>query len=322
MSTQAVELSIGLQSVDLLQFDVLEVWRSRDTAGGPYEPLTSAGSTPARLPSGAPGRPASPQAGPLINANGKQLLFTIGSTTFAAFEASGTDPMNYGQLASQIQAWTLGEVNSYVVGGLLVLETREVGGHARLEVMGGDIAGLTGLALNTPAFGHESYVPLIANQIDYTFIDQQGSSSFWYEWRLRNSLQDEVSEFSAPFQPSRPRVVDTVIGYVDLTDMDGAALEAREVRLYSRFNGQLSNGRVVAGYAKNALTDKNGHVEFVLVCGLPITVAIAGTELVRDLIVPADPMITRFNLLDPSLGTNDVFKVQVPNISYATRRSL
>jgi hypothetical protein len=117
-------------------------------------------------------------------------------------------------------------------------------------------------------------------------------------------------------------VTDTAIGYVDLTDMDGAPLEAREVRLYSRFNGQLSNGRVVAGYSKNALTDANGHVEFILVRGLPLTAAIAGTNLVRDLVVPEDPTVTSFNLLDPALGKNDVFKVQVPNIPYATRRSL
>lgn len=318
---QAIELGINLAGVDLQRFDTLEVWRSRGEVGGPYEPLTSAGNTPARLPLGAADAPASPQAGPFVNANGKQLTLLDGTSTLS-ITVSGSDPMTFAQCATQIASQTLGEVTAYVVGPALVIETREVGGHARLEVLGGDLAGLVGLELNVPAFGREAHIPLIAGVTQYQFVDQQGDTSFFYKVRLRNSLLNLVSEFSDPLVPlTTPEVTDATIGYVDLTDMDGGALEAREVRLYSRFNGALVNGRVVAGYSKNALTDKNGHVEFSLVRGLPITVAIAGTNLVRDLVVPVDPAIARFNLLDPALGTNDVFKVQVPDIPYAVRRS-
>lgn len=317
MSTQAVELRFSLGDVDLLPFDVLEVWRCDR---GSWQPLTAAGAQPARLPLDAPDPPASPQAGPWVNASGKALQFLVG-TSPRTITASGTDPLTYGQLAAQVVAQTLGVVNAYVVEGLLVLETFAIGGSARLEITGGDLAGLVGLELDWPAYGREPYLPLVVDQRDYTFVDHQGDPSFWYRWRLRNTSLDEVSAFSTPFQPSRPRVTDTAIGFIDLTDMDGSPLEAREVRLYSRFNGQLSNGRVVAGYSKNALTDKDGHAEFELVRGLPLTAAVAGTTLVRDLVVPTDPLVTRFNLLDPALGTNDVFKVQVPNVPYATRRS-
>lgn len=320
MSTQAVELRFSLLGVDLLQFTVLELWRSQGLPGGPYEPLTAAGAQPARLPAGALPPPASPETGPLANANGDDLLLLAGTTPLTV-DIVGADPLTYAQLAAQVTSQTHGVVRGYVAGSLLVLETNEVGGTARLEATGGDLAGRVGLELNQPTFGLEPYLPLVEGQLDYTFIDHQGDPSFWYKWRLRDPLLDEVGPFSAPFQPSRPRVTDTAIGFVDLTDMDGAPLEAREVRLYSRFNGQLSNGRVVAGYSKNALTDKNGHVEFELIRGLPITAAVAGTTLVRDLTVPTDPAIARFNMLDPALGTNDVFKVQVPNIPYATRRS-
>lgn len=320
MSEQAVELRFSLLGADVAGFDALELWRSRGLPGGPYEPLTGAGAQPARLPIGAGEAPATPETGPLVNAVGKQLLLLAGATAFA-ITASGTDPLTYSQLAAQITAQTLGEVRGYVLGPVLALETRSVGGSARLEVLGGELAGLVGLELSQPAFGREPFLPLVEGQLDYSFIDHQGDAAFWYKWRLRSTSLNEVSAFSTPFQPSQPHVVDTAIGFVDLTDGDGTALEAREVRLYSRFNGQLSNGRVVAGYSKNALTDKTGHVEFELVRGLPITVAIAGTSLVRDLVVPTDPAIARFNLLDPALGTNDVFKVQVPDIPYATRRS-
>ncbi len=319
MSTQAINLAISLQGVDLLQFDVLEVRRSRETAGGPYEPLTAAGAQSAYLP-GPIAPPATPQAGPLANVSGKQLLLLVGTEALVV-TASGSNPLSYGQVATQIGTQTLGKVLAYVTGPFLVIASQMVGGSARLEVTGGDLASLIGPVIGAPAFGREPYMPLVAGQVDYNFIDHQGDPSFWYKWRLRNTLLDEVSSFSAPFQPSRPRITDTIVGFVDLTDMDGSALEGREVRLYSRFNGQLSNRRVVAGYSKNALTDKTGHVEFTLIRGLPITAAVAGTSLARDLIVPTDPTITRFNLLDPALGTNDVFKVQVPSIPFATRRS-
>lgn len=320
MSTQAVELRFSLLGADLLQFNVLEVWRSQELPGGPFEALTAAGAQPARLPSGAPNPPASPQVGRWVNASGRSLLLLIG-TAQRTVTASGNDPLTYGQIATQVTAQTLGEVRAYAVDALLVLETNTVGGSARLEVLDGELAGLVGLELAQPAYGREPFLPLVDGQLDYTFVDHQGDPAFWYKWRLRNTLLDEVSAFSAPFQPSRPRITDTAIGFVDLTDMDGSALEAREVRLYSRFNGQLSNGRVVAGYSTDDLTDENGHVEFELIRGLPITVAVAGTTLVRDLVVPTDAAISRFNLLSPEYGVNDVFKVQVPNIPYATRRS-
>lgn len=321
MSTQAVELSIGLQGVDLQQFDCLEVWRSTGTPSGPYSPLTQPGSTPARIPDLAPDPPAGNPTGPLANVDGKTLTLLAGTDEFL-ITIDGADPLTYSVIAAQISAQTLGAIDAYVVGSLLVIETREVGGHARLEVLGGDIAGLTGLELNLPSFGREPHIPLVSGVVQYRFTDKQGSTAYFYKVRLRSSLRNTVSEFSDPLSPlSTPEVTDTAIGFLDLTDMDGSALEAREVRLYSRFSGQLKDGRVVAAFSKNALTDKNGHVEFVLVRGLPITVAVAGTNMVRDLVVPEDLAVSRFNLLDPALGSNDVFKVQVPNIPYAVRRS-
>lgn len=318
---QAVELNISLQGVDLQQFDVLEVWRSTETANGPYSPLTQAGSRPARIPELAPDPPAAPEVGRWVNIDGKSLFLLSGATALSV-EIDGADPLTLSEVALQIIDQTLGAVSAYVVGALLVLETREVGGHARLEVTGGDVAGLVGLELNAPAFGREPHIPLVSGVIQYSFTDQQGSTEYFYKVRLRSSLRNTVSEFSDPLSPlGTPEVTDTAIGFLDLTDMDGSALEAREVRLYSRFSGQLKDGRVVAGFSKNALTDKNGHAEFVLVRGLQITVAVAGTNMVRDLVVPEDMAVSRFNILDPALGSNDVFKVQVPNIPYAVRRS-
>ena len=70
-------------------------------------------------------------------------------------------------------------------------------------------------------------------------------------------------------------------------------------------------------------TDNEGHVEFSLLRGQQVVVAIAGTPLTRKVLVPADPAVRRFNLLAPEVGSGeDAFKVQVPNLVYAERRSL
>jgi hypothetical protein len=60
-------------------------------------------------------------------------------------------------------------------------------------------------------------------------------------------------------------------------------------------------------------------VEFILPRGQKVTVAVAGTSLVRTITVPDRES---FNLFDPDIADDDVFKVQVPLLVMAERRSL
>jgi hypothetical protein len=78
----------------------------------------------------------------------------------------------------------------------------------------------------------------------------------------------------------------------------------------------------VAGGGADLLTDSSGRVEFPLVRGLGVTVSVAGTSLVRDITVPVDITVDIFNLFDPTIGTDDNFRVQVPELDYAIRRTL
>ena len=105
--------------------------------------------------------------------------------------------------------------------------------------------------------------------------------------------------------------------------LDGRPLAYREVSVYPADLGELVEDKLVAGGPKENSTDANGHVEFLLVRGAAITVAISGTSIVRDIVVPTDTTVTVFGLLDPSVGPqDDVFVVQRPDIIYAERRSL
>jgi hypothetical protein len=184
-----------------------------------------------------------------------------------------------------------------------------------------------GLPTTTPdslAYGHDARIPLVHGQQLYTFIDLHGSSENFYKTRFRNSQTDSLSEFSAPFSvkvtvgvsPSK-----LIRGVVDLVDASGIPLANREVLVHNNYDGEMVDGMNVAGSVKGRLTDAQGHVEFMLVRGMSVTVAIHGTSLVRDITVPTDPALACFNLLDPAIGTDDVFRVQVPELDYAVRRS-
>ena len=114
-----------------------------------------------------------------------------------------------------------------------------------------------------------------------------------------------------------------VCGQLDLVGLDGRPLGNVEVSVYNAFRGELVEGKLVAGGQQAKITNQNGRVEFNLVRGTRVTVAISGTNIVRDIVVPTDPAVSIFQLLgaDPPTG-DDHWKVQVPNLIYAERRSL
>jgi hypothetical protein len=109
---------------------------------------------------------------------------------------------------------------------------------------------------------------------------------------------------------------------LDLVDSRGIAIANQSVLLFNRFAGTQIGGKTMIGGANNGLTDKNGHFEMLLVRGTAVTVAIAGTNLARDVQVPTDPTVSSFDLLDPAYGSDDLFSVQVPDLQYAVRRSI
>jgi hypothetical protein len=84
----------------------------------------------------------------------------------------------------------------------------------------------------------------------------------------------------------------------------------------------LVDGAVMAGTTTTKRTDAYGRVEFRLLRGQKFGVSVPGTSLFRDITVPSDPLQEVFNLFDPSVGGDDIFKVQVPNLISAERRTL
>ena len=298
-------------------FDVIEVWRSRSLEAGPYEEITGPQWSTASHAIAA--RP--------FSVVGLQLGLRVNEKDDVVVTFTGTDPLDAATIASQVQTQSNGLLRASATD-LLTFETAAPGAAATLRVLESDVAGILALPLEEPssvAFGHDARTTLLPDVSAYTVIDPHGSSSYFYKIRFRNASTGAVSEFSAPFSGTTIGGVDPALivrGFVKLVDMLGKPLVSYNVLIHNTFKGVAVGDKIVIGGPLEKLTDANGEAEFFLVRGLIITVSVAGTNLVREVTIPTDPAITSINLLDGAVGQDDVFKVQVPNIPYAERRSI
>lgn len=328
---ELLQLEIFVKNEDWLGFfDVIEVWRSRQTAAGPFEELTADDWIPARIPKDAPDPPVPPIVGPSINIVGKPLQLRVNELDDLVIIFTGIDPLTFATVASQITAQGLTKVGGYVIeGGEIALQTSDAGTGAVLRIVGGEAAVILGLPTEEPSslsFGKDARIPLIEHQQLYPFTDINGSVGFFYKTRFRNRTTGATSEFSQPFgvgSSAGVTQINLACGQLDLVSIDGKPLIRQEVRVHMGFNGSIVDGRLLGGSDISKRTNDDGHVEFILVRGQKVTVAIVGTDLVREIIVPVDQAIKVFNLLDPSVGTgDDFFKVRVPQLIFAERRTL
>jgi hypothetical protein len=331
IQTEIIQLKL-LASLDDWSgyFDQLEVWRSRQTSSGPWEELTAEGWKAARVPMAADDAPSSPVAGPLVNIVDKELELLINENEEVNVTFTGTDPLEYGECATQITGQGLNLVTAYVTsGGDMVVESVSPGNLQELRVVGGDAAPLLGLPTEEPdsfGFGRNPRISLIKGEESYEFTDAHGSIEYWYRTRYRNNSSKATSDFSTPFQvPAGSGISpeNMVVGRMELVNMEGRPLANREVGVRSTFRGTLVDGKHVVTSDLLKSTGSDGTVEFTLPRGLEVTVSIAGTDLVKKVTVPTDSSISSFNLLDPEYSDDeDYFKVRVPAIPYAARRSL
>lgn len=332
-TTELVQLQILVEESDWITlFDRIEVWRSRDGLLGPFEELTADSWSPARVPALGGDEPSTPVSGGSVVVVGKTLEFRLNEDedTDITVTLTGTDPLTLSDVASQIIAQSDTKLHSYVdEDANLIVETTEPGTRAILRVLETDGAVIVGLPVEEPeslSYGRDARIPLLVGTTRYSFSDIRGSTTYYYKTRFQNRNTGAYSEFSPPFSVSQATGVSsssTVCGQLDLIGLDGRPLANRAVTVYNKFRADQVEGKLIAGGPVVHVTDNNGHVEFTLVRGSLITVAISGTNIVRDIEVPTDSSVSIFNLLDPTVSpTDDVWVVNTPNIIYAERRSL
>lgn len=330
-SEEVVQLQVLVKREDWESlFDQLEVWRSRFSVNGPYEELTAASWLPARVPKTAGDRPSSSVTGASVALDGLTLELQVGGTEDLVITFSGVDPITYAAAATQITTQGESKVTAYVdSAGTLVVEGTEPGTGGVLQVMGGDAAPMLDLPTEEPealSYGRDARIPLVLGTESYLFTDVRGSDAYWYKTRFRNKNTLGVSEFSMPFSLGSAlgiTAANIACGTLDLVDVDGRPLPGKGVTVYNTYQGDMVEDKFVAGFGQSQCTDSNGHVEFTMVRGSRMTVVISGTNIARDIIVPTDQDVKIFGLLDPDVTLeDDHFRVRVPDIIYAERRSL
>lgn len=326
---EVLNFSVVVQDADWVgQFDQLQVYRSTQGSSGPFEELTAESWASPRLPATGGPIPGTPVTGPLVNIVGNELLLEANQQLITV-TFTGSDPLTYAQVASQITVQSGGRLYSYVdATGQIVIEVTYPGTRSRLELLPSDGAVLLGLDTVEPGNSSQGRDPrpsLVQGQTTYEVEDGFGSREYFYRTRFINSSSGETSDFSISFSGKGDvgvGVDNTIIGYVELADVDGRSMPNVEVRVYSDFDGKIVGGKLIAGVGSVGKTDEHGRVEFLLVRGKRLTVSVQGTGLARTITVPTDASLSMFDLFDPTIGDIDVFRAAVPNIITAERRTL
>jgi len=295
------------------QFDEIQVWRSDDGEDGTYQEITGALLAGASI--------TSAEEGP-FTVDGLTFEVDINDLGTQSLTFDTTDPITAADLATLLSTLLVGAT---VVDdrNTLVITNDETGTDSSLEIIGGTALDELGFTEGDKDIGSAVRIPLVLGTSEYSFTDESGLSASYYRVRYFDSGTDAVSAFQPPFQATAETLVPSaslILGYVDLADLDGSPLVAREITVYFKYVPPLVIGAIgIMGRTVLLETNSSGHAESLLVKGSVVDVAIVGTNMVREITVPSSG--TSFDIMAAVASADDVFQIQTPDIPTAVRRS-
>ena len=326
----AVLLDFIFQTEDWVgRYTHVEVWRSTLGEEGPYEPLFSTTSTPQKAI--VPARVGEPSnfSGGLVEVFGKPLEIRVNRSYTLAFTSTQNAAISKADWATEIQN-AIPSIRAWVdESGQLGLSSSDAfGSEGSLEVLPGEAAVLLGLPTELPeslAFGRDDRILIPVGCTRLSYRDLFGKNEYYYKVRFFDRFTKAVSVFSPPLQGGNrfAGVQSTMLvrGYVKLM-AGGVPTPHTRVSVYYPNAPALVEGYLSVGQTTVRTTDSNGYAEFMVLRGVPLDVAVAGSNTVRRVTIPTDVPIDSFNLFDPALANNDAFGVQRRDVLYADRRNL
>lgn len=232
--------------------------------------------------------------------------------------------------SSLIQYWTPTQVANRinevitslatVVGTSVRLTSPTTGRASSIEVTYNDASDL-GWTTGQVTYGKAARIALIGGVLLYSFTDQAGRVDDRYKWRFSANGVNPISDFSPVVSGQVAPLVDPSLLSVATARFFDETGQPRKVRLIVGVDSApQSVGSVFVGRDQPLLVDSgdDGYLQFSLVRGAKVRVAIEGTAYIREFTVPNS---TTFDLLTVMASATDPFTVQtVPPL--LNRRSL
>lgn len=297
-----------------LGYTLWEWERSETVIGGAYYPLTAAAVTSAIL------------TGTGVEAfalDGLELKIEVnGSLDTITF--FGGDPWSAADVAVRCNAIFSAATAADDGTGKLKITNDGTGTGNTLKILNGTANAVLGFTENQHDWGLDEY-PALTAATSYIYRDLSGIVGYWYRYRFRKPAGSFYTQWSNPYQAVDVELLDAAdlcLCSVDLVNPDGTAMENCEILVT---NPLLVGNLVLVGTSYVAIgprisfvTDAEGHGEVSLIRNNAYDISVEGTGLVRRITVPD---AATANLLDPALGTDDLFEVQEFEIPGAIRRT-
>lgn len=295
-------------------FDVTQVHRSESGEGGPYFEITGPVAAAATLLGSETGN---------FTLNGLTLKLKVDEGSEQEHIFITADPINVDDTVDFINDNFTGVTASEEVGAVR-LTSNTLGTVSTLEITGGTALTELGFTLSQRDTGEDERITLQAGVETYPYDDQSGDPDFYYKVRYYNNTSGQVSDFGPAAKGDVGSVLppsDLIKAIVRLAGTDGRPVVDRKVVFYNKYIPPLViSDYLIADREVVVVTDQVGYGEVMLVKGAEVVVSIAGTSIVRHIIVP--PTGTEFSVNDAIAAADDLFQIQIPDIPAAIRRTL
>jgi hypothetical protein len=226
--------------------------------------------------------------------------------------------MSASQIASVINAVSPG-LASVATGQHVRLATEATGRISSIEILYCDIPEL-GFPIGKVS-GLDKRLELIDSVAIYPFFDVSGLSYSRYKWRFSTNGASPFSQFSKYLTAKPQALLDPSalsVGIARFVGPDGTPTKRRLVIIMEDSPKRV--GPYSSGNSEPLIveSDDMGFLQVPLVKGLRLKVALEGTSLIQDLVVPETPT---FDFFDSMTETPSRFSIQAP-APLLTRRSL
>lgn len=293
-----------------LGYSTVEIWESHDDSAT-WTEITHSDSYPAELISIA--------GGANYKTAGKSIYFKVnGGPELSVVYPDSPLFMSASQLVAAINAVSPG-LGSVAANQHVRLATEATGRQSSIEILYCDIPELGFQVGKT--FGRDKRIELVDSVSIYNFYDAAGLSYSRYKWRFSDNGAAPISQFSKYLVAKPQALLDPTalsVGVARFIGPDGSPTKRRLVIIMEDAPKRV--GPYSSGNSEPLIVESDdlGFLQVPLVRGLTLKVALEGTSLIQELVVPDAPT---FDFFDSMTTIPSRFSIQAPTPSL-TRRSL